>query len=232
MVMTILPFLLIALIAVVAPLVSELPIGFRLPIVVVEIALGVLVGPHVLHLISVEGVIGFLGNLGLAFLFFLAGLEIDLASIGGRPLSLATRGWLLSFVLALALSGLLYAVGFVRAPLLVAAALTTTAIGTLLPILRDAGELQTHFGSFILAAGAIGEFGPREDRFPFALYAATALPLVVAITEIGVATGRMRTDNAAALVGAGMPSVLLFPLIALTLRRRTTTSVFVPPRVM
>src|SRR2546425_11668717 len=138
-VITILPFLLIALIAVVAPLVSELPIGFRLPIVVVEIALGVLVGPHILALITVEGVVGFLGNLGLAFLFFLAGLEIDLASIGARPLTLATRGGLLSFVLALAMTGLLYAVGFVRAPLLVAAALTTTAIGTLLPILRDAG---------------------------------------------------------------------------------------------
>jgi hypothetical protein len=60
----------------------------------------------------------------------------------------------------------------------------------------------------------------KADLLPLALYAATALPLVVAITEIGVATGRMRADNAAALVGAAMLSVLLFPLSALTLRRR------------
>ena len=60
----------------------------------------------------------------------------------------------------------------------------------------------------------------KSERLPFVLYVSTALPLVVAITEIGVATGRMRSDNAAALVGAGMVSVLLFPLLALTLRKR------------
>jgi hypothetical protein len=56
---------------------------------------------------------------------------------------------------------------------------------------------------------------------PFVLYVSTALPLIVAITEIGVATGKMRSDNAAALVGAGMLSVLLFPLFALILRNRS-----------
>jgi Kef-type K+ transport system membrane component KefB len=60
----------------------------------------------------------------------------------------------------------------------------------------------------------------KHERLPFVLYISTALPLIVAITDIGVQTGRMRTDNAAALVGAGMASVLLFPLIALILRKR------------
>lgn len=60
----------------------------------------------------------------------------------------------------------------------------------------------------------------RSERLPFILYISTALPLVVAITDIGVATGRMRSENAAALVGAGMVSVLLFPLLALALRKR------------
>ncbi len=60
----------------------------------------------------------------------------------------------------------------------------------------------------------------RSERLPFILYISTALPLVVAITDIGVATGRMRSENAAALVGAGMVSVLLFPMLALALRRR------------
>ena len=61
---------------------------------------------------------------------------------------------------------------------------------------------------------------PKVDRVPLALYSATALPLVVAITTIGLETGHMRSDNAAALVGAAMVSVLLYPLAALTVRRR------------
>jgi hypothetical protein len=60
----------------------------------------------------------------------------------------------------------------------------------------------------------------KADLLPLALYAATALPLMVAITEIGVATGRMRTENAAALVGAAMLYVLPSPLSALIRRRR------------
>ena len=60
----------------------------------------------------------------------------------------------------------------------------------------------------------------REDLLPLALYSATALPLVVAITELGVSTGRMRKDNAAALIGAALLSVLIFPLVALALRGR------------
>jgi Kef-type K+ transport system membrane component KefB len=116
------PLLLIATIAVMAPLVVELPLGVRLPIVVIEVLLGIVVGPHGLHLIAAEGIVAFLGQLGLALLFFLAGLELDLALIRGRPLTLAIEGWCLSLGLALVLSGLLYSVGFVHAPLLVAPA--------------------------------------------------------------------------------------------------------------
>src|SRR5262249_18610756 len=61
---------------------------------------------------------------------------------------------------------------------------------------------------------------PGEDILPFALYSATALPLVVAITELGLATGRMRTENSAGLVGAAMLSVLIIPLIAMGLRAK------------
>ena len=375
----------VALIAVAAPLVSELPIGLRLPIVVVEIALGILVGPQVLGWADASGVLAFLGTLGLAFLFFLAGLELDVAELTGRPLSLALKSWTVTIVLAIGLTLLLRSTGFLNAPIMIATALATTALGTLLPILRDDGELKTRFGTLLVAAGAVGEIGPvlvvsllltrehttwiqtllllafaavalsaaviaharfdpairllrrtlhassqlpvrvcillmvglvllaqrfgldmilgafaagmvvrlasagargeglrekleaigfgflvplffvvsgmkfdaatlfasseallrvpvflalflllrggpalllfrhdlaRGEHLPFAFYVSTALPLIVAITEIGVATGRMRSDNGAALVGAGMLSVLLFPLIALALRRR------------
>jgi Kef-type K+ transport system membrane component KefB len=374
-----------AVIAVLAPLISEIPIGLRLPMVVVEVGLGIVVGPHVLAWASPIGMLALLGYLGLIFLFFLAGMEIDFESVRGRPLTLAIEGWGLSVVVALALAGILYWMQLVRAPLLIAVALTTTGIGTLMPILCDSGELSTRFGTYVVAAGAMGEFGPivllslimtrehtrweqtalmaffvlfalvaaalallpkpprivaflgttmnstsqlpvrisilvlalliaiaekfgldlilgaftagmivslgskgtqgtrlnhrleaigygflipmffvssgmhfdiqalitsprallrlplflllmlvarsvpiifyryelaKEDRLPFVLYSATSLPLLIAIAEIGVQTGRMLPDNAAALVGAGMLSILLFPITALISRRR------------
>jgi Kef-type K+ transport system membrane component KefB len=333
------------------------------------------------------GVLAFLGTLGLAFLFFLAGLELNFEELRGSPLQLGLKAWAVSIVLALALTLVLRATGFLNAPIMIATALATSAIGTLLPILRDSGELKTRFGTLVLGAGAVGELGPvlvvsviltrqhttwqqtlllmafagvalaaavaalqvrvlrpvvrllartlhassqlpvricillmvglvfladefgldlilgafaagmvvrlasagergevlrekleaigygflvplffvvsgikfnlgsllestnallrvplflalfllirgspsllfyrndleKSERLPFILYISTALPLVVAITDIGVATGRMRSENAAALVGAGMVSVLLFPLLALALRKR------------
>jgi Kef-type K+ transport system membrane component KefB len=376
--------LVIAVIAVLAPLVAEAPVGIRLPIVVLEVLFGIVLGPHGLGLIEAGRVVAFMGALGLAFLFFLAGMEIDLPVIRGRPLALAVWGWLLSVALGVGIGGALALVGFVEAPVMVGVALTTTAIGTLMPILRDAGELPTTFGRFMLAAGAVGEFGPivlislvltrhhsewqqtalmllfvalallaavlalrsrtprfiallqrtmhsssqlpvrlaillmvglvvmaekfgldmvlgafaagmivslasqgeaggmlrhkldaigfgflipiffvmsgikfdlaaltgstqamlrvpiflvlflvvrglpallyrrdlpRHDLPRLALYCATALPLIVAIAEIGIATGAMRSDNAAALVSAGILSLLIYPLLALSLRR-------------
>jgi hypothetical protein len=77
---------------------------------------------------------------------------------------------------------------------------------------------------FLLIRGAPALLNARAlarwDLPPLALYSATALPLVVAITELGVSIGRMRRENAAALVGAAMLSVLIFPLAALALRVR------------
>ena len=84
--------LIIAVIAVAAPLISELPVGLRLPIVLVEIVLGLVVGPYGLGMASSTGVLGFLGLLDLTFLSFLAGFEIDFNEIRGRPMALATGG--------------------------------------------------------------------------------------------------------------------------------------------
>ncbi len=63
----------------------------------------------------------------------------------------------------------------------------------------------------------------KYERLPFALYSATTLPMVVAITEIGVRSGRIHSDIAAALVGAGLLSVVLFPTVAGALRFKTAT---------
>jgi len=131
-----------------------------IPVVVVELLLGILIGPQVAKLASVNDFIEFFANLGLGMLFFFAGYEIDFARIKGRPLRLAAYGWLLSLVLAYGIGGLLAAAGIVLSYLYSGSAMATTAIGTLIPILRDGGELRTRFGTNLLAAGAMGEFGP------------------------------------------------------------------------
>jgi Kef-type K+ transport system membrane component KefB len=134
--------------------------GLFLPVVVVELTLGVLVGPQVLDLAHVNAFTEFFGDLGLGMLFFFAGYEIDLVRIRGTPLRLAILGWAMSLAIAYALGGALAAAGVVVSLVYVGSALATTAIGTLLPILSDTGELRSTFGTYLLAAGAVGEFGP------------------------------------------------------------------------
>lgn len=380
---------LIIVVAVLAPLLAESLKRFRVPGVVLEIGLGILIGQQVLGWASVTTVVASFGNLGLSFLMFLAGFEIDLDRIKGRPLDRATIGWFVSLAVALGVAAVLVVTGFAISDLLIGLALTTTALGTLLPMLRDADALESEFGALILAVGTVGEFLPivaiallltsdnpgatalllvvfivlavgatlvatrarsprvvglmqkhlnssaqlpvriavlmvvglvwvashlgldvllgafaagiivrlftageeqhavgskleaigfgflvpiffvvsgmkfdldaltsdpttllrvplflalflvvrglpalllyrkdlpRPDRAALAFFSATALPLVVVITGIGLDTGRMRPENAAALVGAGMLSVLLFPLIGFAIRRRAGSS--------
>ncbi len=153
--------LLIAFVAMLAPLLAELPRNFRLPVVVLEVILGILIGPQVFHLASPDGMIDTLGELGLTFLLFMVGLEIDFDKIRGRPLSLAVGGWFLSFFVAIICMFFFNVIGLIQTPpLLAAVALSTTALGVLAPILRDRGELNTVFGTYMVAAAAVGEFGP------------------------------------------------------------------------
>jgi Kef-type K+ transport system membrane component KefB len=133
--------------------------GLLVPTVVVELLLGVLIGPEILGLEPNEFV-SFFADLGLGMLFFFAGYEIDLHRITGTPLRLALLGWAMSLVLAYTIGGVLAAAGIVLSLVYTGSALATTAIGTLIPILSDSGELRTRFGTYLLAAGAVGELGP------------------------------------------------------------------------
>ena len=151
----------VAFAAALAPLLAELPSRFRLPVVVVEILLGIFIGPHLFNLIAPDGLVGMLGELGLTFLLFMVGLEIDLGEIQGRPMALAIGGWFLSFAVALVCMFFIRAIGLIQAPpILAAVALSTTALGVLAPILRDEGVLNTDFGRQVVSAAAMGEFGP------------------------------------------------------------------------
>ena len=273
---------LIPLLAVIAPLAAR-AIGprLRVPVVVFELALGIVVGP--------SAFVDVLSEFGLAMLFFVAGTEIEFAALRERSGRRAIGGWLISIALGVAV-GLLVAPGL--GAVVIGIALASTALGTLLPILRDAGELRTPFGRAVGALGAVGEFGPlvaiSHDReaveskveaiafgflvplffiytgvtfdlasllddprllamvplallvllavrgLPSALAApqgsdrkttaavvllgATGLPIIVAVTAIGVDEGLISSGLASVLVGAGMLSVLLFPLIGMALR--------------
>lgn len=152
-------FLIVPLLAVVAPLLAAL-VGRALlvPLVVFEIGLGMLVGPAGLGWVHESPALEALSNLGLAALFFMAGNEIDPASLRGRTGRRALGGWLVSAALAVG-AGLLIADDLAAAGI-VTIALTGTALGTLTPILRDSGIGRTPLGRSIAAAGAIGEFAP------------------------------------------------------------------------
>ena len=152
---------LVVTIAALSPFISDTSKRWlRLPGVVVEILLGIIIGPHVLGWAHLNEIISVLAELGLVFLIFLAGFEIDLQQVRGRPVKLAFAGWLVSLALGTAVAVALYSMGVTVSIRFVAIALTTTAIGTLLPILGDAGILPTRFGTYVLAGGAMGELGP------------------------------------------------------------------------
>jgi Kef-type K+ transport system membrane component KefB len=360
--------------------------------VVLELVLGIVVGPQVLELAKTGGIVDTLATFGLAFLFFLAGLEINFDRVRGRPLELATVGWLASAALGFGIAAILQSEGKVISTLVIGLCLVTTSLGTLVPILKDGGLLETRFGSYVVGVGTIGEFGPiilvslllgvdragkaalllgvftaialaaavlalrwrptriilliertmrqsaqlavrlswlvlvlllyitarfgldvilgafaaglvvglvaqghlgnplrtrldaigygvfvpiffvtsgmkldvdalfehtstavrlpvflvlfllvrglpallysrdlpRSDLLPLGLLSATALPLIVAVTAIALDTSRIKPENAAALIGAGMLSVLIFPMTALALRRRTAEPGAIP----
>jgi Kef-type K+ transport system membrane component KefB len=153
-------FTIVVVAAVAALTVAVVPKRYAPPVVVVELMLGIVVGPHVLHLAHSDSFIEFFSNLGLGMLFFFAGYEIDFDRIKGVPVKLGAWGWVISVALAYGIGGALAAAGIVVSFLYTGSAMATTAIGTLIPILRDNGELKTRFGTYLLAAGGIGEFGP------------------------------------------------------------------------
>jgi len=152
--------LVIAAAAALAPFLADLLRRFRIPPVLFELLLGILIGPAVLGWVSVDKFVAGVAAFGLAMLFFMAGYEIDFTALKGRPLNRALTGWGISVALGLGVGAVLMISGFVLSNLLVGLALTTTAIGTLLPMMRDRQLLGTPFGDLLSAAGAVGEFGP------------------------------------------------------------------------
>ncbi|WP_344831458.1 cation:proton antiporter [Actinocorallia longicatena] len=152
-------FVAITAAAALAPLLADgVQRWIRIPSVVLEILLGILIGPALLGWAAQGTVVDAISDFGLAMLMFLAGYEIDFQRVKGSPLKRAVQGWAVSLALGLGAGLLLRGATF--SGLVVGLALTTTALGTTLPMVRDAGLLPTGFGARVLAVGALGEFGP------------------------------------------------------------------------
>jgi Kef-type K+ transport system membrane component KefB len=239
------------------------------------------VGPHGIGWVDIDLPVRILALFGLAFLLFLAGLEIDVERLRGRLLRLASIGFVVTLAVGLAAGLAFDAVGWVSSPLLLAITLSATSLGLVVPVLKDAGQAGSDLGQQTIAASSVADFAAvvlltlffstkatgtgtklvlfagflllvvaatlafaRVPLFllallaarglPAALYVrtagrrkavaagllqATSLPFVVTATEIGILLGQIRPVNGAALVGAALLSVVLFPPLALSLLR-------------
>ncbi|QNG19081.1 cation:proton antiporter [Rhodococcus triatomae] len=150
----------IVLCALIAPILAGLVPRRLVPEVVLMLVAGVIIGPYGLHLADVGSEIALLQELGLGMLFLLAGYEVDTDELNGPGGRRALATWLVCLALAFGLVGALGAAGLVDAEVAIAIALVSTALGTLLPILRDAGLIGTTLGRAVLNHGAVGELAP------------------------------------------------------------------------
>ncbi len=151
--------LIVVAVAFAAPFVLGLFPRVRLPSVALEILAGIVIGPSVLGIVHVDQSISVISVIGLAFLLFLAGLEIDFSKLRGQVLRVTLLGFAVSFAIAVLVALVLKATGLIETPLLVAIILCATSLGVLVPVLKDAGQISSTFGQLIIGAGTIADFG-------------------------------------------------------------------------
>jgi Kef-type K+ transport system membrane component KefB len=151
--------LIVVAVAFAAPFVLGLFPRLRLPSVVLEIVAGIVIGPSVLGLVEVDQAIEVIALIGLGFVLFLAGLEIEFEKLRGQVLRLTALGFAVSFGIAVVVGLALSAAGLVDTPLLVAIILCATSLGVIVPVLKDSGEISTSFGQLIVSAASIADFG-------------------------------------------------------------------------
>src|SRR5437764_2646816 len=144
-------------------LLAPLALGFfprlRLPAVVLELVLGIVIGPSGLGWAKPDQPVSILALIGLAFLLFLSGLEIDVERLRGRILKLTTIGFALSFAIAILLGLGLKAGGFVGSPLFIAIVLAASSVSVIFPVLKDSNDSSSSFGHLVLASASVAEFG-------------------------------------------------------------------------
>jgi Kef-type K+ transport system membrane component KefB len=151
--------LIVAAVGLLAPLALGFFPALRLPAIVLEIVLGIVIGPSGLGWVRPDLPVSILALVGLAFLLFLSGLEIEVDRLHGRVLKLTAFGFALSFAISIILGLALEAGGFVKSPLFVAIVLVSSSLGVLVPVLKDSHNAGSSFGQLVIAAASIAEFG-------------------------------------------------------------------------
>jgi Kef-type K+ transport system membrane component KefB len=210
-------FVLVAVIAFTAPLLRELVPGLFVPAIVLELVLGIVVGPQVLDIAHTSDSVELFSQIGLAALLFLAGREIQVDRLRGPLLERALAIFALGFMLAAGLSALLHSVGLIKTPLLVAVILVATSLSVIIVPLRDEGQVETSFGQQVIATAAIAEFGavillsffyssertgPGTELLHLSAFVLLAVVVYVAMTQSGRSTrlsaalGRLRESSA------------------------------------
>jgi Kef-type K+ transport system membrane component KefB len=151
--------LIVVAVAFAAPFLLGLFPRVRLPAVVLEIVAGIVAGPSVLGIVELDETMEVIALIGLAFVLFLAGLEIEFDKLRGPVLRVSAAAFAISFGIAVAVALGLEAAGLIETPLLVAIVLCSTSLGVLIPVLKDAGEISSRFGQLVVAGSSIADFG-------------------------------------------------------------------------
>jgi Kef-type K+ transport system membrane component KefB len=149
----------VAAVAFAAPLVLGLLPRLRLPAVVLEIVLGIVIGPSVLGWAKADEPVQIMSLIGLSFLLLIAGLEVDYERFRGRLLEVTGIGFVLSFAIGLVIGFGLDAAGLVKSPLLIAIMFSATGLGIVIAVLKDADQVETSFGQLVIAGSSIAEVG-------------------------------------------------------------------------
>lgn len=203
--------LVIVAIAAIVPIILGY-LKIRIAEVVLLLIGGIIFGPALLGWIQVDKSIDLLAEIGLGMLFFLAGMELERHAVQGRSGKLAAIGWLVSLALALVASLTFDAMGLFDDGLAVAIALVSTALGTLLPIMRDSGLLSTKFGTYFMGAGAWGELGPiiaisvlLGSQSSFLALITLGVFGIIALV-LAILPGRIKSDRLAQIIERGHTS--------------------------
>jgi Kef-type K+ transport system membrane component KefB len=149
----------VAATAFIAPLAIGVVPMLRLPNVVVEIVLGIIIGPSVLGWADADEPVQIMALIGLSFLLLIAGLEVDYDRFRGRLLEVTGLGFVLSIALGFVVGLGLDAAGLVSSPLLIAIMFSATGLGIVIAVLKDGGQVETSFGQLVIAGSSIAEVG-------------------------------------------------------------------------
>jgi Kef-type K+ transport system membrane component KefB len=149
----------IALAAFAAPLIARLIPGRLVPPVVLEVLAGIAIGPQALDLVHPTGGVYVLYLLGFGFLLFLAGQEVEVRQFRGPVFRLTFACFAVSLVVAIPVALALREIAHGADLRLLALAMTASTLGVMVPVLRDAGVIQTDFGQLAVLSGSVGEFG-------------------------------------------------------------------------